>query len=93
MPRDNRYQHQTWYVKTYRWLRYVSYYTLRGLVCVAGWYLFDRKIPMLKTEKRGFPMYKNGWDMAAGIMRINRSMASAKMKHYYSLKEVMGGWR
>jgi hypothetical protein len=90
---DDRYQYQSWAVRAYRWLRFVPYYTLRGLVCVAGWWLFDRNIPMLQTESRQFPMYKSRWDATKSIMRINRSMASGKMKHYWSLKEVMDGVR
>lgn len=101
---DDRYQFQPRYVQAYRWLRYVPYWYVCGLIAVARWWLFDRTIPAIDLREayrpddkipptRTMPLFKNNWQMANHIMQIHRSMASGKMKHYWTLREVLDGVR
>ena len=87
---DDRYQFQTRFVKICRWLRWMPYWYAWGLVNICQYWAFDRTIPNVTTEDGyTFPMYRSRWDATKSIMTLHKSMAQGKMKHYWSLQEVI----
>jgi len=98
--KDDRYQFQPWYIKTYRWLRYVPFYSCWGLYAVGRWWLFDGTIETINMRdgypanqppppNRIIPLFDSKWEQAVSIFRRFKSMAGMKMKHYWTLQEVL----
>lgn len=85
---DDRYQNQPRHVQLYRWLRYVPFYTAWGVLAATHWLIFSRDIPICESENHRWPMYASTWDGYWGIVRLYRSLAASKTKHYYTMAEV-----
>ncbi len=85
---ENRYQCQPFYIKVCRWLRWKPITILKAVWRVIWWYTCGGVVP--KEDKDWF---SNRWDYVKMIWRISMSDASYKMKHYYTMEEVMAELR
>jgi hypothetical protein len=84
MSTEDRYQFQPWYIKTYRWLRWRPVYGCLALAHIFVWWFIDGKIPV---EEQGW--FVNKWQFVKFLWRLSLSDASMKMKHYYTMDEVI----
>jgi hypothetical protein len=82
---DDRYQFQPWYIKLYRQLRWGPQYWLLACYIIIKWFItFRGQIPQ---EERDW--FVSRCDYVKHLWRLVASLGSMKMKHYYTLDEVM----
>ena len=74
MSKDDRYQYQPWYIKAYRWIRWVPYYYVLGTL---KYIKYKNTTPDLEEDLS----YHT-------TMKIWKGLAQCKMKHWYSIDEV-----
>ena len=82
---DDRYQFQTRIIKIYRWLRWKPWYVLLTTLTIVRWLVTGAKIPT--EEKLWFIMRE---DYIKHLWTMGMALAECKMKHLYTLEEVIG---
>lgn len=85
---DDRYQNQTRVVKFCRWLRWKPFYCVLGCWAIVRW--AARGCPKF-AEEPDWPMTR--WEHMGMIWRLSTSEADMKMRHYYTLEEVLSEYR
>lgn len=86
---DDRYQFQPWYIKLYRRLRWCPQYYLLACYIIVKWAItFRGQIP---PDERDW--FLSRLDYVKHLWRLVASLGDMKMKHYYTLDEVMENCR
>lgn len=90
---DDRYQNQNFIVRAYRWLRWKPAYAILASYRVARWALRGCKpITWDTPDEDGWPVETRRSTLEC-IWGTTMGTASIRMKHYYTLEEVLGDLR
>lgn len=84
MVKSDRYQHQPWYIKAYRWFRHKPIWWLTGLYWVGAWAIKGCRIEPFERQ-----VFGNRQSLVAWYLKAADSQAEIAMKHYWKLSEVI----
>jgi hypothetical protein len=81
---DNRYQYQPWYIKLWRWIRYMP------LAYLTYWYI------LITWKLKGSKIEEGDWFQTAKsfcyhLKTMCTCYAEMKMKWYYTIEEIIDG--
>lgn len=85
---DTRYQHQPWYIKTYRWLRWRPWYWVKVWFVITGWAIRGAKPLRWGEGENAFGFDR--WHSIEHFLIMYKGLAECKMQHYYTTEEVFG---
>jgi hypothetical protein len=86
---DDRYQFQSWPVRVYRWLRWKPLYATIAAWHVLRWLAAGAPRIDMGSDECGEWLLSR-WESCKHVWNVSCARAEMKMKHYWTLDEVMG---